>query len=106
MVKSKHFIEKKKSNNFRLRKHRKFAQIIRKAGKQFEQEYDGESIFDEDIDQNIRKEINTRDLLRSWANCHGITTRAINDLLKILILAGNEYITIESKLNLSKTYMF
>lgn len=39
------------------------------------------------------------DLIRSWVNVHGITTRAVNDLLRILRLAGlifseNQYLTI------------
>lgn len=76
----------KKSNVFGLRKHRKFKQIIQLAHKQIEDECDDESIFSE---PNIRKEINVRDQLHSWANCHRITSRAINDLLKILIMAGN-----------------
>lgn len=31
---------------------------------------------------------NIKCLLRSWVNCHGITTRAVNDLLRILKSAG------------------
>lgn len=72
----------------RVRRHRKIGKIIDDSRKQVEQDPyqdDTESVFGE---SNIRKDIDTRELLRSWANCHGITTRAINDLLKILILAG------------------
>lgn len=37
---------------------------------------------------DIADDISLRQLLRSWSNCHGITTRAINDLLKILKRTG------------------
>lgn len=30
-----------------------------------------------------------KELIRCWTNCHGITTRAVNDLLKILISKGS-----------------
>lgn len=46
----------------------------------------------QDINLSVAEEFenkkNTRDLLRSWVNCHSITTRAVNDLLKILRNAG------------------
>lgn len=31
---------------------------------------------------------NINGLLREWVNCHGITTRGVNDLLNILIRSG------------------
>lgn len=39
-------------------------------------------------DAQINDEKPVKELLRSWASCHGITTRAVNDLLRILITAG------------------
>lgn len=74
-----------RSDAERARKYRRVKNIITKAREQIEQESQMEH---EDIQLNIQNKKKTRDLLRSWANLHGITTRAINDLLKILILAG------------------
>lgn len=41
----------------------------------------------EDCEEKINKKP-LSELLRSWANCHGVTTRAVNDLLRILITSG------------------
>lgn len=43
---------------------------------------DDTSMFDSINEPNITS------LLRSWVNCHGITTRAVNDLLGILRRSG------------------
>lgn len=40
------------------------------------------------IADNFHTNKTIRELLRSWVNCHGVTTRAVNDLLKILLCAG------------------
>lgn len=40
------------------------------------------------ISDNFDSNRTVRELLRSWVNCHGITTIAVNDLLKILIFEG------------------
>lgn len=37
---------------------------------------------------DFENDVNIISLLRAWVNCHGITTRAVNDLLKILKTAG------------------
>lgn len=75
----------------RIRRYRQIRKIIDIKRRKIEQEFDEREEWPHEglqEEPEIRKSNSTRELLRSWANCHGITTRAINDLLKILILAG------------------
>lgn len=85
MVRYKKKIYKKRmSNKFRAQRHRRIQKLIKDKREEVEHQD-----FEDYSGENIRKGRTTRELLRSWAYCHGITARAINDLLKILILAGN-----------------
>lgn len=74
----------------RVRQHRLIQNLIKKKREEVEeQEF---ATYYENVNSsgsNIRKEKTIREHLRSWANTHAISARAINDLLKILILAGN-----------------
>lgn len=65
----------------------------KKMLRQAEEKVLQESIFDSEIStfsmpEDFQSDRNIRDLLRAWVNCHGITTRAVNNLLKILKNAG------------------
>lgn len=73
----------------RMKTWRAVQSLIKQRRKAVEEEFN-ENYFDESIEipMDIADDISLRQLLRSWSNCHGITTRAINDLLKILKRTG------------------
>lgn len=48
---------------------------------------------------------NIRNLLCAWVNCHGITTRAVNDLLRILRSAGLNLFAQNSCVTLLNSWM-
>lgn len=48
---------------------------------------------------DIQNEKSTKDLLRAWIDYHGITMRAVNDLLKILNGAGEHLTASHSCMN-------
>lgn len=78
-------------NRKRVRQHRQIKKILVQRYRDVENEAEiGSDEHLSENESNIRDGITTRERLRSWANCHGITTRAINDLLKILLLAGKK----------------
>lgn len=80
------FMTKVRVNRFRNKK-----KILAKALKNIEtlsgetENLEDNNIF---IPDGFESDEPLRDLLRSWVNCHGITTRAVNDLLKILKASG------------------
>lgn len=80
----------KRNGNARVRRHRKINKSIAERRKEIENELRDRNYFDRSLESVF--EINQikplKQSLRSWVNCHGITTRAVNDLLKILIKSG------------------
>lgn len=77
--------KKVQSDAERARKYRAVKKTIQNAEREVESEYSSDE--NNKMNLNIQKN-STKELLRNWAMCHGITARAINELLKILILAG------------------
>lgn len=75
----------------RMKTWRAVQSLIEQRRRAVEEEFN-ENYFDESIeiptDIAIADDISLKQLLRSWVNCHGITTRAVNDLLKILKRTG------------------
>lgn len=52
---------------------------------------DNQYVSEDSQESNIAVDVqkSVAEMLRSWINCHGITTRAVNDLLQILKKSGN-----------------
>lgn len=84
-VTKKNVAHAKKSRRRRVREHRQVNRFI--AGWRKSIETDGDNQIDDSLPQ-VNSETPLNQLLRSWVNCHGITTRAVNDLLKILRNSG------------------
>lgn len=64
------------------------AQRYRNVQKQ-EREQQQKKEEDFDCEAKINRKTPLKELLRSWTNCHGISTKAVNDLLRILIASGS-----------------
>lgn len=79
--------KQRNSNQTRNRRNRKIRRIIQQRRNDAMRE-----IHLEDDDYTLAPIINNETklnhLIRSWVNCHGITTRAVGDLLQILNKAG------------------
>lgn len=81
------------NTNQRSRRHRKVNKLIAERRNAVVNEMElmnveNDHMFSPPSEINTETPIN--DLIRSWVNCHGITTRAVNDLLGILNKAGTE----------------
>lgn len=82
-------------NRYRVNKHRAKKRILQRANNEhdwplretnFEQSHNTETSIEDSVSD--LNDVDVKSLLRSWVNCHKITTRAVNDLLKIFKRAG------------------
>lgn len=69
-------------NRTRIRRYRYSKQTIR-----YQEENEDNELFNESV-REIKSNTSILVLLRAWVNCYGISVRAVNALLKILIIAG------------------
>lgn len=82
-MRKKSYTRKAIANRFRVQRFRQKNQILN----HYNQPEPSENHEYEEIPE-IANNTSTRDLLTSWVNFHGVTMRAVNDLLKILKKAG------------------
>lgn len=79
-------------NHDRVNTHRNRKRMFRKVFNDLESENTQYVEDQPSISDNYEyyySEVPVKEMLRCWANCHGITARALNDLLKILIGEGD-----------------
>lgn len=69
----------------RYRNRHQVESIIAQRYREVEEQIEEEDLI---LEPQISNGKTLRELLRTWTNCHGITTRAVNDLLRILIISG------------------
>lgn len=78
-------------NKLRVRRHREINKHIVKKRSEIKNRPSIDcEYFDSSLESTVEVDQETilKQLLRSWVNCHGITTRAVNDLLQILRKSG------------------
>lgn len=78
-------------NRYRVNAYRNRRRILANAIADAESEIaqsEQSECIDPSINDNFNSDHTIRELIRAWVNCHGVTTRAVNDLLKILVSAG------------------
>lgn len=85
MARGKSRFRQKKSIKPRYRNQRQVKTILAQRLEAVQEEMENKKTFGE---AKINKKKSLKELLRSWVNCHGITTRAVNDLLGILVAAS------------------
>lgn len=100
MTKKKPKLKIKQTSSSRVSRHRGIRKIINETKNAIEKECNSEQLqasfesilssFQEGDETDNPKPL--KDQLRSWVNCFGISTRAVNSLLRILLNSGNSMI--------------
>lgn len=82
----------KKTKSYRYRRHRQVKRLIIQRRNAVLQELPSAEDYLLSPPEFQMSNNNTplKEFIRSWVNCHGIATRAVNDLLRILNSAGKE----------------
>lgn len=92
---------RKNNKNYRYRRHRQVKRLIALRTNSVLQEMPSAADYVFSPPQSpssINNNTPLNDLIRSWVNCHGITTRAVNDLLRIMKSAGTRKIYLINKI--------
>lgn len=87
MARARNFNRNAIQNKYRVNRCRIKKRFLKNAEEFFVQSHQSIDSCDESV-YEIATNKSTRELLRSWVNYHGVTMRAVNDLMKILKKAG------------------
>lgn len=83
-----------RKNNYRYRRNRQVKRLINQRRCAVLQEMQSRHIdhvlSPPELTTNINNCVTLKESIRSWVNVHGISTRAVNDLLKIMSTAGTK----------------